>query len=419
MTDRGSSSGARPVPSGIAAAGLVVAIVLVAGNLRPAIVGVGPLLHEIRSGVGLSGTAAGVLTTLPVLCFGLLSPLAPGLARRFGADRVVAGTMLLLAAGIALRSTVGVSALFAGTLVIGAAIAVANVLLPSIIKRDFGLRAGPVLGLYAMAMSAGAAVAAGVAVPLQSALAVSWRTTLLLLAPVALAGFVAWVMATRAAAVPDDGAVPVATPGRISLWHDSVAWSVTIFMGFTSLQFYGSFAWFPTMLVDHGVGEQAAGWWLSLMGVTGAVSSLVVPVLAARAPRQTGFVVAIIALYVVGWIGMLLAPVDGAGAWAALMGLAQGAGISLALTLIVVRAPDAAHAAELSGMAQTVGYLLAATGPFLLGALHDLSGGWTLPIWLMLVTLIPVAVMGLRAGRPGLVAGRSPRSTPPAAERGP
>lgn len=393
---------------------LVAAIVLVALNQRPAIVGVGPLLGQIRDGVGLSGTAAGVLTTLPVLCFGLLSPLAPRLARRFGADRVVGATMLVLALGIGLRSasTPALVALFVGTAVVGSSIAVANVLLPSIIKRDFGLRSGPVLGLYAMALSAGAAVAAGVVVPLQDGLGIGWRTTLLLMLPLALAAFVLWAVAIRTVAVPPATpavAAPPTAPQRITLWRDPVAWAVTILMGATSLQFYGAFAWFPTMLVDEGISDATAGWLLALMGVTGAASSLVVPVLAARAPSQGRFVLVIVAMYVAGWIGMLVAPASGAVAWATLMGLAQGAGISLSLTLIVVRAPDAAHAAELSGMAQTVGYLLAAAGPFLLGAIHDLSGGWTLPMTLMLVALVPLAFFGLQAGRPRLVGAAAAR----------
>jgi len=400
------SAVAASTPRGWAACLLVAAIVVVALNQRTAIVGVGPLLHEIRDDAGLSGTAAGVLTTLPVLCFGLLSPLTPWLARRFGADPVVGLTMLLLALGIAVRSTPSTIGLFTGTAIVGAAIAVANVLLPSIVKRDFGRHAGPVLGLYAMALSGGAAVAAGVVIPLQDGLSIGWRSTLLLMAPLALAAAVLWAVAVRTVATPPvdpDLTAPPTGPVRITLWRDPVAWAVTIFMGFTSLQFYGSFAWFPTILVDHGVSEQTAGWWLALMGLTGAVSSLVVPVLAARARGQGRFVVVIVALYVVGWAGMLIAPVSGAAAWAASMGLAQGAGISLALTLIVVRAPDSAHAAELSGMAQAVGYLLAATGPLLLGALHDLTGGWTVPMIMMLVTLVPVVGAGLLAGRPRLV----------------
>ncbi len=383
----------------------VAAIVLVAVNLRATIAGVGPLLAEIRDGVGLSGTGAGVLTTLPVLCFGALAPLAPSLARRWGSDAVVGGAMLVLTLGIVVRSSPSLAALFAGSVLIGGAIAVANVLLPSIVKRDSGSQAGMVLGLYAMSMGLGAAVAAGLVVPVHDALGVGWRAALLLVLPMALLALVLWTLTIRKGRAAADE-VPSGAPkvtAREGLWRDPVAWAVTIFMGATSLQFYATFAWFPTILVDEGGGAQTAGWWLALMGLTGALGSLIVPPLAARARAQGRFVVLIAGLYVVGWVGMLIAPVAGGAAWAALLGLAQGAGISLALTLMVVRAPDAPRAADLSGMVQTVGYLIAATGPLLLGTAHDLMGGWRGPMVMMLALLVPLLIAGLAAGRPRLV----------------
>lgn len=398
------SAVATRLPGRGAAVLLVAAIVLVALNQRAPIVTVGPLLDQIRDGAGLSGAGAGVLTMLPVLCFGALAPLAPRLARRFGATTVVGAAMAVLALGIALRSTPALVALFAGTVVVGGAIAVSNVLMPSIVKRDFATRAGPVLGLYAMALSVGAAVAAGVTVPVQDALAVGWRPTLALGLLPAVAALVLWAFATRgSAAVAAGPPVDALPPRRTSLWRDPVAWSVTAFLGFGSIQFYASFAWFPTILVDHGLSERSAGWLLALMGVAGAVSSMVVPVLATRSRGQRRFVVAIIALYVVSWGGMLTAANAAPALWVTLMGTAQGAAISLALTLIVIRAPDERRAAELSGMAQTVGYLLAATGPLMLGAVHDLTDGWTVPMIVMVVALVPILVSGLAAGRPRLV----------------
>jgi CP family cyanate transporter-like MFS transporter len=399
---------------------LVAAIVLVALNQRAQIVTVGPVLNEIRDDTGLSGAGAGLLTMLPVLCFGALAPLAPRLAQRFGATTVVGGAMLVLTAGLVLRSLPALLALFAGTVVVGGAVAISNVLMPSIIKRDFARRAGPVLGLYAMALSVGAAVAAGVTVPLQDALEVGWRTGLVVWMVLAVAAFVVWAIATRGpAAVTEGPPVAAMPPHRISLWRDPVAWAVTAFLGFGSIQFYASFAWFPTILVDEGLSEQAAGWLLALMGVAGAVSSMIVPVLATRSRGQRRFVVAIIGLYVVSWGGMLTAATAAPALWVAVMGTAQGAAISLALTMMVVRAPDERHAAELSGMAQTVGYLLAATGPLLLGAIHDLSHGWTVPMIAMTVALVPILLSGLAAGRPRMVGARDggaarTGSTPPA-----
>lgn len=381
---------------------LVAAIALVALNLRASIVAVAPLLNTIRDETGMSGSTAGLLTTLPVLCFGALAPLAPRLARRFGASRVVGGALVVLTAGIVLRAAPTLAPLFLGTVLIGGAIAVTNVLLPSIIKRDFAERSGPVLGIYAMALGISAALAAGVTLPLQEATGLGWRATLALWGILAAVAVVVWPLATRG--TPNVTRVP-GDHLPIGLWRDRVAWSVTIFMGFGSLQFYAAFAWFPTILEDHGVAPATAGWMLSLMGFAGAASSLVVPVLASRARAQGRFVVMLVALYVVGWGGMLVAPAGGAAAWALLIGTAQGAGISLALTLMVLRAPDDRHAAELSGMAQAVGYLLAAVGPFALGALHDVSGGWTAPMIAMVLVLVPILWAGLAAGRPRMVGG--------------
>jgi CP family cyanate transporter-like MFS transporter len=405
VSDR--SAAAARVPGRWAAGLLVAAIVLVALNQRAPIVTVGPVLDQVRDGAGLSGAGAGVLTMLPVLCFGALAPLAPRLARRFGATTVVGAAMAVLVLGIALRSTPALILLFAGTVVVGGAVAVSNVLMPSIVKRDFATRAGPVLGLYAMALSVGAAVAAGVTVPVQDALDLDWRAALAIWFVPAVGAVVLWAIATRGSArVTAEPLVDVLPPRRVSLWRDPVAWAVTAFLGFGSIQFYASFAWFPTILVDHGLSERSAGWLLALMGVAGAVSSMIVPVLATRSRGQRRFVVAIVVLYLAGWGGMLGAANAAPALWVALLGAAQGAAISLALTLMVVRAPDERHAAELSGMAQTVGYLLAALGPLLLGAVHDLSHGWTVPMIAMTVALLPILVAGLAAGRPRLVGTR-------------
>jgi CP family cyanate transporter-like MFS transporter len=380
---------------------LLAAIVLVALNLRAGIVSVSPLLDVIRDQTGMSGTAAGLLTTLPVLCFGALAPLAPRLARRFGASAVVGGAMAVLAAGLLVRIVPSIPVLFAGTVLVGGAIAVSNVLLPSIIKRDFAARSGPVLGVYAMALNGSAALAAGATLPLRDATGLGWRATLALWAVLALAAWLVWSVATRG--TPSPRQIPGAhVPVR--LWRDRVAWSVSLYMGVGSVQFYAAFAWFPTILIDHGVASDTAGWLLAVMGIAGTASSLVIPALASRARYQGGYVALIVAVYVVGWVGMLAAPVGGAVVWACLLGASQGAGISLALTLMVLRSPDARHAAELSGMAQTVGYLMAALGPLGVGALHDVTGGWTAPMALMLALLVPLLIVGVLAGRPRLVA---------------
>lgn len=385
---------------------LLVGIVLITVNLRPAIVAVSPLLDGIREQTGMSGATAGLLTTLPVLCFGALAPLAPRLSRRLGPEAVVVAAMLLLLAGILVRLSSSLAVLFAGTVLIGGAIAVANVLLPSMIKRDLGHATGMAMGVYAMALSAGGALAAAITVPLQDGIGSGWRTTLALWALLAVPAVLAaggWLLLRRRqgggrrAAAADVRAAR--SRAAISLWRDPVAWQVTLFMGLQSLQFYAAAAWLPTIFADHGFSESRAGLMLALATIVGTLSSLVMPILAGRALDQRRLVVTTIALYALGTVGLLAAPTAAGPLWMALIGFAQGAGISLALTMIVLRSPDPEHAAALSGMAQTVGYLLAATGPFALGALHDASGGWTVPLLVLLVLLVPLLLSGLGAGR--------------------
>ncbi|MPQ98634.1 MFS transporter [Modestobacter sp. I12A-02628] len=376
---------------------LVAAIVLVALNQRPAVVAVAPLLGDLRADTGLSSALAGLLTTLPVLCFGAFAPVAPRLARRVGLETAVAASLLLLAAGIALRLVHPVVALYAGSLVAGAAIAIANVLMPAYVKREF-LRPGAVMGLYSASLNVGAAAAAAVTVPVADALGLDWRAALaswLVLAVLATALWlpVAGTGRSRRGAGPDTGA------GSWSLLRQPLARQVTAFLGMQSVQFYSIAAWLPTLLADAGVPRGEGGLLLGLSNVAGAAGALVAPALAGRMRVQRPLVVAVLGAYVVGLGGLLLAPASGTLVWVAVFGLAQGGGFALALTLIVLRSSTPLVAARLGGVAQCVGYLVASAGPLVLGALHDLTGGWTWPVVLLLAVLAPMGWAGWGAAR--------------------
>jgi CP family cyanate transporter-like MFS transporter len=373
---------------------LGTAIALFSLNLRPALVAVGPLAPQLRDDTGLSASSTSLLTTLPLVCFGLFATLAPRFGRRVGLERALLAAILLLVAGIALRLAVPTAALFVGSAVAGAGIAVANVLLPGVIKRDFPDRTGPMMAVYSVALNGGAALAAGLTVPLEDALGPSWRGALALWGIAALATAVLWLPQARAAPPPAAGASVHAR----GVWRSPVAWAVALFMGLQSLEFYALAAWLPTVLRDDGMSASTAGLMAALMSVASIGASLVVPVVAARSRRQRGLTAAATACFLVGSVGLLIAPAGGALLWVLLLGLGQGTGISLALTLFVLRTRTAEAAGELSGMAQTVGYLIAAGGPLGTGALHDLSGGWTLPIAALIVGLVPLAVAGWRAG---------------------
>lgn len=379
-----------------------VAIVLVAANLRPAVVSVGPVLNEIRAAVGLSGTTAGLLTALPVVCFGLLAPVAPRLVRRVGIERAMLAALIVLCAGFVVRSTGSVVALFAGTVLVGAAIAVGNVLLPGLIKRDFPHRTGVMTGLYTMAISAGGALAAGLTVPVAVAAGLEWPAALggwLLFALVAL---LCWLPQVRGSDRPAAGSSTKVN----GLWRDPLVWHVTAFMGLQSFGFYAVQAWLPAVFVDRGIDPVTAGWLLSLASVVGIGGSMLAPVLATRFRRQRLLAAGLTSVAALGLLGVLALPGLELPAMA-LLGAGQGAALGLALTLMVLRAPDAGHAAQLSGMAQCIGYVLAGTGPFAVGALHDLTGAWTVPLLLLLAVFALQAVAGVLAGRDRMIRRRA------------
>ncbi|GGV11844.1 CynX/NimT family MFS transporter [Streptomyces spectabilis] len=384
---------------------LGLGVVLLALNLRPALVAVSPLADVIRDDSGMSATATSLLTALPLLCFGLLAPVAPGLGRRFGMERSLFGTMALICAGTALRMLDSVVALFAGTVVIGAGIAVANVLLPGLIKRDFPGRAGLMTGLYSMSLFGGAALAAGVTLPVRDASGMDWRTTLACWGALAVLALVVWLPQVRSRTRVGAAAARQAAHPVRGLWRSPLAWQVTAYMGLQSLNYYAAAAWLPTLLQDSGMSAGDAGWMLSFSALLGITGSFVTPVVVGGRLSAARLATLGAVLCAAGYAGLLAAPVGGAYVWMSLLGLGQGAAISLALLFLVQRAPDARHVAQLSSMAQCFGYVLAATGPAILGAVHDVSHDWTIPVVVLLVLLVPQVVVGLGAARDGHVRG--------------
>ncbi|GGM77738.1 MFS transporter [Longimycelium tulufanense] len=393
----------RPPSPATRVIGMLVAVVLIAFTLRAPITSVGSLVSQIRTDLGLSASAAGVLTTLPVLCLGAFAALAPSLRRRFGEERVLLGVLPVLLAGILLRTGSGMVPLLAGTVLVGAAIGVANVTLPSLIKRDFPHRVPAVTAVYSMSLTLSGAAAAGAVVPVQHALGSDWRLPLALTAafPVLAMGF--WVRPALRAARPAG-----ATGGTRGLWRDRLAWQVTGFMGSQSLLAYVVFSWLPTMCVDRGMSEAAAGLVLSLATLSQVAGSFAVPLLCRRANDQRGLTTLVTVATLVALAGILELPLWTTWLWAVLLGLAQGAAFGLALTLIGLRAPDAHLAASLSAMAQTMGYLIAAVGPLAIGLLRDLSGGWAVPMATLLTVGVIQVVLGRGAGRDTPLAGPGP-----------
>jgi MFS transporter, CP family, cyanate transporter len=376
----------------------VLAVLATALNLRTAVASVPPLIDELRDSVPLSGTAAGVLTTLPVVCMALGATVVPRLTRRYGHELPLVLVGLSMTAGILVRLAPGVGWLFAGTTIAGIGVALGNVLVPSLVKRDFQERAGLMTGVYTMAISASAGVAAGLTVPIEDAIGHGWRPALAVWALPALVAAAVWVpFAAHPSAVADRRMyVPHHSAG---LRRDRLAWQVTLFMGVQSLMFYSLLSWLPSILQDHGISKGVSGAYLSVYTLIGLPICFAVPVLGARMRDQRPLVAASVLCLVGAVVGLIVSPGTATVAWAVLAGFSQAATLSLAFLFFVLRSGDQAVAAELSSMAQSFGYGVAALGPVVMGALHQATGSWTLPLVFLLALTVPELVFGLDAGR--------------------
>ena len=376
----------------------MLGFVLLAANLRPALTSVAPLIGQIRSDTEISNGVAGLLTTLPLLAFSVLSPAAPRLARWFGTERMLLVSMLVLAVGILLRSAGEVATLFLGTAILGAAIAVGNVLLPSLVKREFPERVGLMTSIYSAALGFSAAIAAGASFPIAQQTAIGWQASLALWALLALVAAAAWLPQIRSARRAS--ASTETSQGVSGLWRSPLAWQVTLFMGLQSLAYYVVLTWLPEILQEvGGMSASLAGWMLALAQVVGIASMFLAPVLADRRPSQYGIVLVAVTLAGAGTLGLLVAASTATALWVVLLGLGQGACFSLALTFFALRAPDSEHSAALSGMAQSMGYLLAMGGPFLFGVLRDVTQAWTVPLVLLFAVAVCLLITGLGAAR--------------------
>ncbi|MGP4029551.1 CynX/NimT family MFS transporter [Actinomadura sp. 3N407] len=382
-------------------AGSLLMIVLVAVNLRPAIAAIGPVLTEISDEFRLSGAAAGALTTVPLVFFGSYGLMAAFLRRAPRGETLLVSAMALLVAGMALRLLDAPFPLFAGSLVAGIAISIGNIAMPGIIKRDHPSRITTVTAVYTVAVTAGASLSSGLVVPLEHIFDSTWRLPLgLLVIPAALAGLL-WVPRARRAAHAARSAPPAAAPRGMAalVWRSGLAWHVTVFMGLQSLLAYVVLGWLPTICQDRGMDEAPAGYVLALSAAVQAVGSLTVPLLARRTRDQRPLVLTTATLSLAGFTGVTWAPIESVWVWAVVLGLGQGVGFATALSFIGLRAHNAHVAAQLSGMAQGIGYLIAALGPLAVGALHDATGGWSVPIAGVLIVCAVMTVPGLSAGR--------------------
>lgn len=379
---------------------LAAILVLVALNLRGAMTALGPVLPDIMHDTDLSAGAAGLLTTMPVLFLGALAPLAAIIAQRIGVERTLLLLMVILSAGCLVRGQGGVAALLGSGVLIGGAIGMTNVLLPGLVKRDFPRRVALMTGLYTMALCVSAAIGTALSVPIARLLD-GWPASLAVWAlPALLAAFALLPLAR-------DGARAAAARTRPvrGLWRDKLAWRLSIFFGTQSAFTYILFAWLPPLLRDRGMDPVLAGFASSVSSLTQMVASLAAPLIAMRARDQRAAAPIALAVALAGMLGCLYLPIGWVWASSAVMGAGQGSVFAVALMLVVLRAADADVAAHLSGMAQTVAYLMAAAGPILVGLLHDAVGGWWIMAPVMSVITLVGMITGGQAGTPHLIGG--------------
>ncbi|MEU0836425.1 MFS transporter [Streptomyces sp. NPDC005969] len=380
---------------------VAVGLVLTALNLRPAITSLGALLEEVRDGLHMSGSVAGVLTSVPPLCFAVFGIMAPRLARRFGPGAVVCAGMAAITAGLLIRPLVGSTAGFlAASALALMGIAVSNVLMPVIVKRWFPDRVGSMTGLYSMALALGTSLAAAVTVPMTSALGGSWKAGLGIWAVLGAAAILPWIPLVRdrrgtrgQPAVQQHQDTPV-----LRITRSRTAWALACFFGLQATAAYITMGWMPQIFRDAGVSAGTAGVLLAVTMAMGVPLAFVIPRAAARMRNQGPIVVVLGTCGLIGYAGLYLAPAGGAWAWALLLGIANCA-FPLALTMIGMRSRSGAGVVRLSAFAQSTGYLISIPGPLLVGVLYQHSGGWGLPIALMAGLMVPQMAAGILAGR--------------------
>lgn len=382
---------------------LIVGIIFIAANLRAPLTAVGSLIGSIKADLEISNTISGMLTTLPLIAFALFSPIVPKLGRKYGMNRVILFSVAFLAVGIIIRSLAGIGSLLIGTAIIGLAISVSNVLLPGLIKREFTNQVGTMTGVYSISMNLCGAIASGVSVPLAVVAGLGWTGALGIWGVLTLFAFFIWFPQMKS-----EKTEVMIHPKGIStdtsnIWRSKLAWQVTLFMGLQSMFFYVLITWIPEILKPQGVNPDHAGWLLALMQLSMLPFTFIVPVIAGRMTSQRSLVIITALLFLSGILGLIYGSIQFVYLWIILLGIGIGFAFSLAMMFFSLRSDSAIQAAELSGMAQSIGYLLAAIGPTLFGYLYDLTASWTIPLFTLVAVSIIILLIGLGAARDQVV----------------
>lgn len=377
---------------------LIIGIVFVSTTLRAPLTAVGPIISYIRDGLAISNVLAGFITTIPLLAFAIVSPFAPKVARRYGMEMTLFLAILLLAIGIIIRSLGTPFLLLLGTALIGVAISFGNVLIPSFIKLKFPLQLGLMTGLFTVSMNLSAGIGAGISYPIAESTSYGWQGALGFWAILAIIACIIWLPQIKEKQIVVQES-PTNSINTKSILKSPLTWTITLCMGLQSLIFYTTAAWIPEILQTQGMDAEKSGWMLSIMQFAQLPMTFIIPIIAGKMKDQRILVLVFTVFYLIGFIGMLYGDISLALLWMIVLGFGGGASFGLVMMFFSLRSRTPMEAANLSGVAQSIGYLLAAAGPVVFGYIHDETGSWYTPLILFIVTVILLLFSGMHAGR--------------------
>jgi len=394
----GNTINLNDVPSKVAGRKLLLlAIIGISFSLRAPITSIGSLAGLIHDDLGVSNGFVGFITTLPLIAFAVCSPFIAGVSEKIGIGRTMTAGLIAIAAGGILRSYTGTVGLLIGTALVGVGISVANVLIPSIVKLKFPERIGIVTGIYITSMAIFASIGAGVSYPLAMT-GMGWESASLVWAGIAILAIFAWFPQRKLGSHAES--IAALPKKKKYIWKSPLAWYITLFFGFQSFNFYSMTAWVPSILQDYGMTPVMAGYmalWFQLIGIP---ASFIIPIVTARVKNQHILVAAACGAYFLGFCLLIILHSTTAVIIALLLISSGGAAsFSWALVMFSLKSGDAGEAIELSGMAQSIGYLLAAVGPTLCGVIFDTAGTWSPVLGLFLGVTLAMAVSGILAAK--------------------
>ncbi|MDM1398401.1 CynX/NimT family MFS transporter [Myroides odoratimimus] len=378
---------------------MLLGIIFIASNLRAPLTSVGPVISEISKSLALSNTTAGLVTTIPLMAFGFLSSMVPKISRRYGMELVLLGSLILLSIGLVIRPYGSLVTLFLGAALVGIAITVGNVLMPAYIKNNYQKNVGTMMGIYSVAMNLTAALAAGFSISLGKFTEMGWKGSIGVWLVLSIATILIWLPQVKKRKAIEGSNKGFTEEKKVNMYSSKLAWAVTVFMGVQSLLFYCLAAWLPKVAITWGIPKEDAGWLLSYMQFAQLPMTFIGAIIASKLSNQKLLAIGTGVLFAIGIAGLLIFKVNMIALWCVLIGTASGLAFSLSMLFFVLRTSSTTQAAELSGMAQSIGYLIAACGPPVFGALFDVTQSWSMSLMFLLVMSITLIVSGGIAGK--------------------